>query len=41
VIRPRWGASDQLPGGAVAAGAPGFVQSAGIHGNFEAVAPLA
>lgn len=41
VIRPRWGASDELPGGAVAAGAPGFVQSFGIHGNFEVVAPLA
>ena len=41
VIRPRWGASDELPGGAVAAGAPGFVQSVGIHGNFEVVAPFA
>ena len=40
VIRPRWGASDELPGGA-AAGAPGFVQSFGIHGNFEVAAPLA
>ena len=41
VVRPRWGASDELPGGSVAAGAPGFVQSVGIHGNFEVVAPFA
>jgi len=41
VVHPRWGASEELPGGGVAAGAPGFVQSFGIHGNFEVVAPLA
>jgi Galactose oxidase-like, Early set domain/Glyoxal oxidase N-terminus len=40
VVRPRWGASQDLPGGAAAGGAPGFVQSFGIHGNFEVVAPL-
>jgi hypothetical protein len=39
VIRPRWGASEELPGGAVASGGPGFGQSA-AHGNFEVVAPL-
>jgi hypothetical protein len=40
VVHPRWGASEELPGGGVAGGAPGFVQSFGIHGNFEVVAPL-
>ena len=40
VVHPRWGASEELPGGAVAGGAPGFIQSVGIHGNFEVVAPL-
>jgi Domain of unknown function (DUF1929) len=40
VVRYRWGGSVQLPGGAVAAGAPGSVQSVGMHGNFEVVAPL-
>jgi len=39
-IRTRWGASDELPGGGVGGGAPSFVQSFGIHGNFEVVAPL-
>ena len=39
VVRPRWGGSADLPGGAVAGGAPGFVQSVG-QGNFEVVAPL-
>ncbi|HEY3727072.1 MAG TPA: galactose oxidase-like domain-containing protein [Solirubrobacteraceae bacterium] len=41
VVHPRWGASADLPGGAVAAGTPSCVQSVGIHGNFEVVAPLA
>lgn len=40
VVRPRWGASEALPGGGVASGAPGFVQSSGMHGNFEVVAPV-
>src|SRR5436309_3414694 len=40
VVRYRWGGSVQLPGGAVAAGSPGSVQSVGMHGNFEVVAPL-
>jgi hypothetical protein len=40
VVFPRWGASEELPGGGVGGGAPGFVQSFGIHGNFEVVAPL-
>jgi hypothetical protein len=40
VVRPRWGASQDLPGARAAGGAPGFVQSFGIHGNFEVVAPL-
>jgi hypothetical protein len=40
VVHPRWGASEELPAGGVAGGAPGFVQSFGIHGNFEVVAPL-
>jgi hypothetical protein len=40
VVYPRWGTSDELPGGGVAGGAPGFVQSVGIHGNFEVVAPV-
>jgi Domain of unknown function (DUF1929) len=40
VVFPRWGASEQLPGGGAAGGAPGFVQSVGMHGNFEVVAPL-
>jgi hypothetical protein len=39
VVRPRWGGSADLPGGAVAGGAAGFVQST-QHGNFEVVAPL-
>lgn len=39
VVRPRWGASEVLPGGAVASGGPGFAQSV-AHGNFEVVAPL-
>jgi hypothetical protein len=39
VIRPRWGASEKLPGGAVASGGLGFAQSV-AHGNFEVVAPL-
>ena len=39
VVHPRWGRSDELPGG-MAGGAPGFVQST-RHGNFEVVAPLA
>ena len=30
-VRYRWGGSVQLPGGAVAAGAPGSVQSVGMH----------
>jgi galactose oxidase-like protein len=41
VTRPRWGASDELPGGAVASGPAGFIQSVGIDGNFEVVAPVA
>ncbi len=40
VVHPRWGASEELPGGGVAAGAPGFIQSAGMPGNFEVVAPV-
>jgi galactose oxidase-like protein/glyoxal oxidase-like protein len=39
VIRPRWGASEELPGGGVAGGGPGFAQSV-AQGNFEVVAPL-
>ena len=40
VVRYRWGGAARFPGGAVAGGAPGFVQSVGMHGNFEVVAPL-
>jgi hypothetical protein len=39
-VRPRWGSSTELPGGGVAGGAAGFVQSVGLHDNFEVVAPL-
>jgi hypothetical protein len=38
-VRPRWGASETLPGGAIASAGPGFAQSV-EHGNFEVVAPL-
>jgi hypothetical protein len=41
VVRPRWGASEDLPGGGLAGGAASCVQSVGLHGNFEVVAPLA
>ena len=40
VVRPRWGASEELPGGGIASGSPGFVQGLGMNGNFEVVAPL-
>ena len=40
VVRPRWGATETLPGGGMASGAPGFVQSVDLNGNFEVVAPL-
>ncbi|MDQ6747050.1 MAG: hypothetical protein M3010_02930 [Candidatus Dormibacteraeota bacterium] len=40
VVRPRWGASQTLPGGGVCSGVAGFIQSVD-QGNFEVVAPLA
>jgi hypothetical protein len=40
VVSPRWGASVDLPGGAVAGGGPGFVVNVRLHGNYEVVAPV-